>query len=60
VKVLETERLILRHLSLDDSEFVLALLNEPSFLHFIGDKGVRTLEDARQYIISGPVSSYEQ
>jgi len=60
VKVLETERLVLRHLSTDDSEFILALLNEPSFLHYIGDKGVRTLEDARQYIVSGPVSSYEQ
>ena len=60
MKVLETERLILRHLSTDDGEFVLALLNEPSFLHYIGDKGVRTLTDARQYILSGPMLSYEQ
>ena len=60
MKVLETERLMLRHLSTDDSEFVLALLNEPSFLHYIGDKGVRTHEDARQYILSGPAASYEQ
>jgi len=58
--VLETERLILRHLSEDtDLEFVLRLLNEPSFLRYIGDKGVRTLDDARQYLVTGPIASYE-
>ena len=58
--VLETERLILRRLSTDDAEFVLELLNEPSFLRYIGDKGVRNLDDARQYILNGPVASYEK
>jgi RimJ/RimL family protein N-acetyltransferase len=58
--VLETERLILRHFNLDDAPFVLTLLNEPSFLRFIGDKKVRTLDDARQYIINGPRASYER
>lgn len=57
--VLETERLILRKLSIGDAEFILRLLNEPSFLRYIGDKGVRTLDDARQYILDGPVDSYE-
>jgi len=55
LKVLETDRLILRRLSTDDAEFILQLLNEPSFLRFIGDKGVRTLRDARDYISNGPV-----
>jgi RimJ/RimL family protein N-acetyltransferase len=58
--VLETERLILRHFNADDAEFVLKLLNEPSFLRYIGDKKVRNLDDARQYIITGPVASYER
>src|SRR5829696_8325302 len=58
--VLETQRLILRRLTLDDAQFVVALLNEPSFLRYIGDKKVRSLEDARQYILTGPVASYEQ
>jgi RimJ/RimL family protein N-acetyltransferase len=58
--VLETARLILRRLSIDDAEFVLELLNEPSFLRYIGDKGVRNLDDARQYILDGPVASYER
>src|SRR6266513_2745946 len=58
--VLETARLILRRLSIDDAEFVLELLNEPSFQRYIGDKGVRNLKDARQYILNGPVASYER
>ena len=58
--VLETERLTLRRLSLDDAAFILELLNDPSFLRFIGDKGVRNLEDARRYILKGPIESYQQ
>ena len=57
---LETERLILRELSTADAPFILHLLNEPSFLRFIGDKGVRDLDDARNYILNGPVASYER
>jgi len=56
--VLETERLTLRELNAGDAAFILELLNEPSFLHNIGDRGVRTIEDAVQYILKGPVESY--
>jgi len=58
--VLETERLSLRELTVDDAEFIMTLLNEPSFLRYIGDKKVRNLDDARQYILNGPVASYER
>ena len=58
--VLETERLILRHFNTDDAPFILTLLNEPAFLRYIGDKKVRTLDDARQYILNGPRASYER
>ena len=58
--VLGTERLILREFTVEDAEFILALLNEPSFLRYIGDKKVRELEDAGQYILNGPVASYER
>ena len=58
--VLETERLILRRLSADDAEFILALLNEPSFLRYIGDKGVRNIADAVRYLQTGPLLSYER
>jgi RimJ/RimL family protein N-acetyltransferase len=57
---IETDRLILRELSTDDAEFILRLVNEPSFLQFIGDKGVRNLADACQYILNGPIASYQQ
>jgi RimJ/RimL family protein N-acetyltransferase len=58
--VLETERLTLRHAELDDAAFVLRLLNEPSFLRFIGDRGVRTLDDAAKYIADRFIASYER
>ena len=58
--VLETERLVLRRLSAADAEFILELLNQPSFLQYIGDKGVRNTEDAVRYIQTGPQASYER
>lgn len=54
---LETQRLRIRPLVPDDAPFILALLNDPSFLEFIGDKGVRTLDEARTYIEEGPMES---
>lgn len=57
---IETGRLLLTELSDDDAEFILGLVNEPSFLHYIGDRGVRTLDDARRYIRQGPAASYRQ
>lgn len=58
--VLETERLVLRRLTLNDAPFIFELLNEPSFLRFIGDRGVKTLQDARHYLLKGPIASYER
>ena len=58
--VVETDRLALRRITTGDAEFILRLLNEPSFLTFIGDRGVRTLDDARRYILKGPIDSYRR
>jgi RimJ/RimL family protein N-acetyltransferase len=58
--ILETDRLILREFNTSDASFILTLLNEPSFLQYIGDKKVRNLEDASQYILNGPVAMYER
>jgi RimJ/RimL family protein N-acetyltransferase len=55
--VAETERLRVRHLTVDDAEFILRLLNEPTFIRHIADKGVRTLDDARAYLRNGPIAS---
>ncbi|WP_280152344.1 GNAT family N-acetyltransferase [Piscinibacter sp. XHJ-5] len=59
-KVLETERLVLRHIEADDAAFILELLNEPGWLRFIGDRGVRTLQGARDYIRNGPAAMIER
>ena len=58
--VLETARLRLGHLAPEDAGFILRLVNEPSWLRFIGDRGIRTLDQARNYIESGPMASYQR
>jgi RimJ/RimL family protein N-acetyltransferase len=60
MNIIETERLILRKLTLDDAAFILDLLNRPSFIQFIGDRGVRTFDDARNYLSKKLVDSYER
>lgn len=58
--ICETGRLRVRHLTLDDAPFILELLNEPSFLRFIGDRQVRDLAGARGYLEHGPLASYRR
>lgn len=58
--VLETNRLILRRFTLDDAEFIFKLVNDPSWLRFIGDKNVHNLDDARRYLHEGPLDMYER
>jgi RimJ/RimL family protein N-acetyltransferase len=60
MSIIESQRLVLRELELKDAPFILQLLNEASFMRFIGDKGVRTLADARDYIDKGPGDSYRR
>jgi len=55
---IRTARLQLREMGEDDAAFIVVLLNQPSFIRFIGDRGVRTESDARRYICNGPVASY--
>ncbi len=58
MNILQTERLVLRRLSTDDAPFIVQLLNDPDWLRFIGDKSVRTLEEARDYLCKGPIAMY--
>lgn len=58
--VCETTRLRLRRLSDADAAFMLALLNDEAFLTNIGDRKVRTIDEAVGYIRRGPVASYEK
>ena len=55
-----TARLSIRELVEDDAPFVVQLLNDPAFLQYVGDKGVRTLDEAREYITTGPRAMYAE
>lgn len=57
---METARLTIRRLQPSDATFILALLNDPAFIRYIGDRGIRTDADARRYIADGPMASYER
>lgn len=56
--ILETERLLIREFTLEDAAFILELLNEPAFIQYIADKGVRDLAGAGRYLRNGPFVSY--
>jgi RimJ/RimL family protein N-acetyltransferase len=58
MRVLETGRLCMRHFDRADAPFILELLNEPSWLQHIGDKGIKTLSDAERYTQEGTVTMY--
>ena len=58
MKILETERLILREVVESDDAFMLDLLNQPSFIKYIGDRNVRNLEQSREFIESRYRASY--
>ncbi|EPD51380.1 hypothetical protein HMPREF1210_01978 [Paenisporosarcina sp. HGH0030] len=60
MKIVETERLILRHLNEDDAEFIVELMNEPDWIKYIGDRGIRTAEGAKEYIVEGPMTMYKE
>ena len=56
--MLTTERLMLERLTFNDALFIIELLTDPDWLRYIGDRGVRTIEDARGYLERGPMASY--
>ena len=55
---LETERLIIRQFDLSDAAFIMQLLNSPGWLEYIGDRNIRTTDDAEAYLANGPIKSY--
>jgi RimJ/RimL family protein N-acetyltransferase len=58
--VITTTRLRLRRLTEADAPFIVRVLNEPSFIQNIGDRGVRTVADAETYLRMGPLTSYDR
>ncbi len=58
--LITTERLILRQLTEADAPFILDLMNDPDWHRYIGDRGVRTIAQATEYIRTGPMAMYAQ
>jgi RimJ/RimL family protein N-acetyltransferase len=58
--ILETERLRLREFSINDAKFIIELLNSPGWLQFIGDRNIKTEEQAKGYLENGPLKSYRE
>jgi RimJ/RimL family protein N-acetyltransferase len=58
VNILETERLILRRFTLDDTAFLIELLNTEGWTKYIGEKNVKTTGQATSYLENGPLKSY--
>ena len=56
--LLETERLQVCRLNLEDAAFILRLVNEPGWLRYIGDRGIHTIAQAQTYLQEGPMASY--
>jgi [ribosomal protein S5]-alanine N-acetyltransferase len=55
---IETARLSIREISEADGEFIFGLMNEPAYIRYIGDRGIRTPENARAYILDKLAASY--
>jgi len=51
--------LLIRQFRLSDAGFILQLLNSPGWLEYIGDRNIRTIDDAEAYLANGPIKSYE-
>ena len=60
MQILETARLRLRTATLDDTAFYRALVNDPGFIEHIGDRGIRTLDEAHQALLTGPIAMQEE
>lgn len=58
-KSFETERLILKPTDLEDVDLIFELMNSPKWLEYIGDRNIKTKEDARQYILDKHLPNFE-
>ena len=58
--IVETERTVIRQLSLDDARFIVELFNTPDWLRFIGDKNVRDVETAQTFLANVFLRSYAE
>ncbi|VAW31180.1 hypothetical protein MNBD_CHLOROFLEXI01-2411 [hydrothermal vent metagenome] len=58
--VTQTKRLYLSHFRLDDAPFILQLVNDSSWIQFIGERNIHTIAEAEAYLQNGPMGSYAE
>jgi RimJ/RimL family protein N-acetyltransferase len=58
MNIFETDRLRVREFTPDDAAFILALVNSPGWIKFIGDRNIKTIDQAKTYLKNGPIKSY--
>jgi RimJ/RimL family protein N-acetyltransferase len=59
MNIIQTKRLNLSNLTTGDAAFIYELLNLAGWLKYIGDRNIKTLDDAKNYVLNGPAKSYE-
>ncbi|PHS15395.1 MAG: hypothetical protein COA86_13980 [Kangiella sp.] len=60
MNLIKSTRLVIREFNHEDAEFIIKLLNEPSFIENIADKGIKNQQDAIKYLNDGPIASYKK
>jgi RimJ/RimL family protein N-acetyltransferase len=60
MEILETNRLVIAELATTDAPFILELVNSPGWLQYIGDRGIKDIPGAENYILNGPMASYKK
>ncbi len=60
MNTLQTKRLTLCPITINESAFIFELLNTPDWIKFIGDRNIRTLADARDYIADKLIKGYQE
>ncbi|HEY5688762.1 MAG TPA: GNAT family N-acetyltransferase [Yeosuana sp.] len=58
--IAETDRLIITELSLEDAPFFLELVNTPNWIKYIGDRNLKTVKEAEEYLLNGTLKSYAE
>jgi RimJ/RimL family protein N-acetyltransferase len=58
-QALETSRLSLRWFTRKDASLMLAIWNDPDFIRYVGDRGIRSIRDAEAAMDTGIISQYD-
>lgn len=60
MNVMSTDRLLINRITLDDAGFILKLMNDKDWIKNIGDRGIRTIEEAEEYIRTRFLKTYDE